>query len=142
MERKSAARAGEKPRGGRYPRILTFTVWEFVRIMVRLEADAIRKPAAKALLAAWAGPWRELDKELARLAAAHPQGYSALMMDSDVTVKAKDGASLREAARAAQTVAGELRASAKSEKDRYQRAAFEYEAQEMAALVKRLQRPD
>lgn len=63
-----------------------FTVWQFVRLMVRLEDDAARAKDAKALLNAWADVWAPLDADLARLATDDPDAYSELMMDQELVI--------------------------------------------------------
>ena len=72
---------------------IAFTVWEFVRIMVRLETVAATAPsgAQAALLAEWREVWSELDAELGVLGEEDPEAMQALMLDHDLRIACPAG---------------------------------------------------
>ncbi|TCS64957.1 hypothetical protein [Varunaivibrio sulfuroxidans] len=75
---------------------LHFTVWQFVRLCVRLEEEiaargdldsSLDAAAAKTLFDAWGDIWTEVDGELARLAEEDFPAYAEMMMDRDVVIE-------------------------------------------------------
>jgi len=117
---------------------IAFTVWEFVRAMVRLEAAAEGDPNGPqaALLAEWQGIWSELDAELDRLGETDPEAMQVLMLDHDLR------ADLPERLRPAliltlREVVTEMR-SATAGADAELRAALAAEAEALDALRRRL----
>lgn len=75
---------------------LHFTVWQFVRLCVRLEEEIAGRrnsklgpggAAAKTLFDAWGDIWAEVDGELARLAEEDFPAYAEMMMDRDVVIE-------------------------------------------------------
>ncbi|MEG3617224.1 hypothetical protein V5T82_02040 [Magnetovibrio sp. PR-2] len=65
---------------------ISFTVWQFVRVMVYLEEVSNPSPDQKALCDAWAEIWKELDQQLNRLAEDDFDAYSQMMMDQDLII--------------------------------------------------------
>ncbi|MGE4218846.1 MAG: hypothetical protein AB7G39_05305 [Alphaproteobacteria bacterium] len=121
---------------------IAFTVWEFVRVMVRLEAAAEGDPKGPqaALLAEWQDIWSELDAELARLGESDPDSMQALMLDHDLRV---DLPAMQRPAliRTLDEVVAEMR-SATDGVDADLRAALTAEAEALDALRRRLAKTD
>jgi len=65
---------------------LEFVVWQFVRIMVRLEEQASQSGAAamSKLYQTWRGAWEELDARLDELGQTDAAAYADLMMDQEI----------------------------------------------------------
>ncbi len=63
-------------------------VWQFVRVMVRLEETAATrgKKPRDGLYREWRESWREVDRELARLGKSDAAAFADLMMDHDVVL--------------------------------------------------------
>ena len=68
---------------------LEFAVWQFVRIMVRLEEQAAKKRgfARTSVFGAWRARWREVDQRLSKLGQADAEGFSDLMMRQKVVIE-------------------------------------------------------
>ena len=73
---------------------LEIGVWQFVRIMVELEARSRRsknrRPAAKGRATVyddWREAWEELDNRLSELGGRDQEAYADLMMNQNVVVK-------------------------------------------------------
>lgn len=65
---------------------IRFAVWQFVRVMVRLE-DSLKSDksdALKALYDGWEDIWVDLDAQLIDLSKHDPEGFADLMMDQEV----------------------------------------------------------
>ncbi len=82
---------------------LEIGVWQFVRIMVELEARAARRkgrrPAAQGRSAVyddWREAWDELDSRLTELGARDQGAYADLMMNQNVVVKCHGAAQFEE----------------------------------------------
>ena len=102
---------------------LRLDVWQFVRLMVALEA----MPEGAAMRA-WGDAWREIDERLARLGRADTAAFAALMMDEEVVLPAPGARVLDEALRALRRVDRELGAAlAQGGLDAQRRAALEFE---------------
>ena len=102
---------------------LRLDVWQFVRLMVALEA----MPEGAAMRA-WGDAWREIDERLARLGRANAAAFAALMMDEEVVLPAPGARVLDEALRALRRVDRELGAAlAQGGLDAQRRAALEFE---------------
>lgn len=120
---------------------IAFTVWEFVRVMVRLEAAGAADPGGiqARLLAEWQDVWSELDDELARLGEADADAFDALMLEHDLRVDCPEA--LRPAV--VQTLAeivAEMRA-AMPEAEPELRPALAGEAAALESLGRRLGTP-
>ncbi|WP_259781118.1 hypothetical protein [Aestuariispira ectoiniformans] len=65
---------------------IRFAVWQFVRLMVRLE-DSVKtekSDALKALYNGWEDIWVDLDAQLVDLSKQDPDAFADLMMDQEV----------------------------------------------------------
>ena len=87
---------------------IVFETWQFVRVMVRLEQTRERDSARRALWAAWASDWHELDTGLEALRQADFGRFAEAMMAQEVTFDPVDAATVRTVARLAREVAGEI----------------------------------
>ena len=67
---------------------VSLDVWQFVRIMVRLEETAeVRGTGSRdRLYRAWRASWDEMDRELTRLGESNADAFAELMMDHDVVL--------------------------------------------------------
>ncbi|MCW8914441.1 MAG: hypothetical protein OQK24_01155 [Magnetovibrio sp.] len=63
---------------------LSFTVWQFVRLMVHIEDSPQPSAEEAALFSEWQDIWVDLDQRLVSLAEEDFDAYSALMMDQEV----------------------------------------------------------
>lgn len=71
---------------------LTLDVWQFVRLMVRMEESLKahgggRGTALKALYDRWEDIWVDLDARLVDLGREDPDGFADLMMDQEVVLE-------------------------------------------------------
>ena len=69
-----------------------FRVWQFVRIMVRLEETAKtrgRSPRDR-LYREWRASWDEVDRALTRLGESDADAFADLMMDHDVVLQCSE----------------------------------------------------
>lgn len=65
---------------------IRFAVWQFVRLMVRLEETmkTDKSDALKALYDGWEDIWVDLDAQLVDLSKQDPDAFADLMMDQEV----------------------------------------------------------
>jgi hypothetical protein len=116
-------------------RDIALDVWQFVRIMVQLEATA----KGGAAWFAWHEAWEELDAKLESLRHRDPRSFGELMMDQQVVVPLERRGQLAEVISAAQAVIGHLDAATNDRNlDRQRRADLRMERSEMSALVESL----
>ncbi|MDX1738684.1 MAG: hypothetical protein R3261_10635 [Alphaproteobacteria bacterium] len=68
-----------------------FVVWQFVRLMVRLEevveAGGAVSNVEKSLYESWEDLWVDLDAKLIDLGKRDPEAFAELMMDQDVVTE-------------------------------------------------------
>ena len=112
---------------------LEFTVWQFVRIMVDLEARGDASPAYKA----WRDAWRELDGQLEKTRKKDADAFADLMMNKEVIVDA-DNAQIRDAADAALRVAKSISKARKKAKNQRAKDDLLFEQGELEELWGRL----
>jgi hypothetical protein len=117
-------------------RDIAFDVWQFVRIMVQLEATA----KGGAAWSAWRESWEELDAKLESLRRRDPRAFGELMMDQQVVLPLDRRGQLAEVTIAAQAVLANLDTSiADRNLDRQRRTDLRFERSEMAELIEALQ---
>ena len=89
---------------------LTFSVWQFVRIMVRLEeSERLRGQRPRdQLYQRWRASWQEIDEELIRFGKSDPEGFANLMMDHDVVVSCQATSQLNQVVRVIEEVIQQL----------------------------------
>ncbi len=122
---------------------LEFAVWQFVRIMVRLEEQAAKKrgSARTSVFGAWRTRWRELDKRLAKLGQTDAEGFSDLMMRQKVVIDDTTAAQRAEVERVVAEVIGQLKTEIRSSASDESRANdLRYEKKELEGLRSRLKR--
>ena len=90
---------------------LEIGVWQFVRIMVELEAEAGRAKAGRRPNAYddWREPWDELDGRLTELAARDHAAYADLMMNQNVVVQYRGDKHGREVVHALDRVINDMK---------------------------------
>lgn len=112
---------GRKPpmRGGHR---LDITVWQFVRIMVQLEAVAKTRggrsragrapvsPDERPVYVDWREAWQEVDHELTRLGKTDSDAFSDLMMNQNVVLECRNRSQINEVERAIENVVHQMRA--------------------------------
>lgn len=115
---------------------LRLDVWQFVRVMVALEA--MPETAARR---AWGEAWREIDDRLERLRETDAAAFATLMMDEEVVLPIPGVNVLGDAARALRRVEDEL-AAALSEPglSEERRSALAFERRALGRRRKALQR--
>lgn len=89
---------------------VTFTVWQFVRVMVRLEETSRsrgNRPRDQ-LYAGWRDAWREVDQELTRLGKDDPDGFADLMMEHEVVLACPSKIQLNQVVQVIEEVASQL----------------------------------
>ncbi|HEX9647273.1 MAG TPA: hypothetical protein VGB88_07220 [Alphaproteobacteria bacterium] len=119
---------------------LAIDVWQFVRLMVELEARA-RARRAGAAYRAWREAWQELDRRLAELGTSDPAAYAELMMGQQVMLETPSPAELADAISALDAVIAQLAESIARGKVGARRLAdLRFERDELAALKTRLAR--
>ena len=103
-------------RGGSAPIELRLVVWQFVRVMVQLEAAARARgrPGAPSLYGAWRPAWQEIDRRLTQLGKTDAAGFSDLMMEQEVVLQCRNRAQLNELIRAVDNVVNQLKTEMKA----------------------------
>ena len=89
---------------------VTFTVWQFVRVMVRLEETSRgrgNRPRDQ-LYAGWRDAWREVDQELTRLGKDDPDAFANLMMEHEVVLACPSKIQLNQVVQVIEEVAAQL----------------------------------
>ncbi len=122
---------------------LEFAVWQFVRIMVRLEEQAAKKRgfAKTSVFGAWRARWREVDQRLSKLGQADAEGFSDLMMRQKVVIEDATAPQRAEVARVIVEVIDQLKAEIKNSAGDESRASdLRFEKKELEGLRSRLKR--
>ena len=90
---------------------LEIGVWQFVRIMVELEAQAGRAKGGRrpSVYDDWREPWDELDERLTELAARDHAAYADLMMNQNVVVQYQGAKHGREVVHALDRVINDMK---------------------------------
>ena len=116
-------------------------VWEFVRVMVRLESVLARrsKKSGKSFYLAHREAWAKLDRRLGRLAESDAGAFSNLMMNQNVATAIETPDQVREVSGALDGVVAEMnREIAKGGEDAELLVNLENEIKELRALKRRL----
>ena len=131
--------AGAQP-GLRAMTEFRFRVWEFVRVMVRLERAPARrsKKPGRTFYRAHREGWEKLDRRLARLAESDADAFSELMMNQHVTAAFETPDQMRQVAGALDGVVAEMGQEIDKGGDAERMASLENERKELRALKRRL----
>ena len=116
-------------------------VWEFVRVMVRLESVPARrsKKSGKSFYLAHREAWAKLDRRLGRLAESDAGAFSNLMMNQNVATAIETPDQVREVSGALDGVVAEMnREIAKGGEDAELLVNLKNEIKELRALKRRL----
>jgi hypothetical protein len=112
------------------------TVWQFVRLMVRLEESAGRSPSRDALYAVWRDAWLEVDGRLERLGKNDAAAFSNLMMEQEVIVHCDDPDLIAQGAAALdEVIAAQAKTLQRANADLAE--SLRFERGELEALAKR-----
>lgn len=129
---------------------LDISVWQFVRIMVQLEAVAKsrgrRRRTAEAptvqqrpIYADWRSAWQEVDRELTRLGEADSDAFSDLMMNQNVVLEVRGRSQINEVTRAIENIVHQMRAEVRaSVGDEEHISDLRFEVRELEKLTKKL----
>jgi hypothetical protein len=122
---------------------LEFAVWQFVRIMVRLEEHAAKKRgfARTSVFGAWRKRWQELDRRLSKLGQTDGEAFADLMLRQKVVIDDSTVAQRAEVARVVTEVIEQLKAEIKnSAGDESRESDLRFEKKELEGLRSRLKR--
>ncbi len=132
-----------QPRGGKAPIELRLVVWQFVRVMVQLEAAsrARGRQSAPSLYGAWRPAWQEIDRRLTQIGKTDAAGFSDLMMEQEVVLQCRNRAQMNELLRTLENVVNQLKAEIKAASgDARQMTDLRYERTELETLGRRLRK--
>ena len=117
-----------------------FRVWEFVRVMVRLEGAPARRSgkSGSTFYRAHREAWEKLDRRLGRLAESDGEAFSDLMMNQRVTAAFETPHQMREVSAALDGVAAEMSREIDKGGDAEHLAGLDNEIKELRALKRRL----
>ena len=115
---------------------LRFTVWQFVRLMVRLE----QYPDAR--LDAWGNMWNDMDADLTALAESDPDSYGETMMDKEVVMEDATPDQALAAKLALEAVMDEIDQAIETESDAELLLSLKFERRELRQLTRKLARID
>jgi len=119
---------------------LEIPVWQFVRIMVRLEerGRGRRSRAPGSAYAAWRSRWQKLDRRLAKLGQSDADAFADLMMRQEVVIEETTVAQIREVVSALDEVGAQLKAAIDKGGEPKQINDLRFEHKELTALRTRL----
>ncbi|MDP6574632.1 MAG: hypothetical protein QGI63_09075 [Rhodospirillales bacterium] len=122
-----------------------FRVWEFVRVMVRLESAPARRTgkSGPSFYRVHREAWEKLDRRLGRLAESDAEAFSDLMMNQHVTAAFETPRQMREVSAALDGVVAEMSREIDKGGDAEHLASLDNEIKGLGALKRRLnaQRP-
>ena len=119
---------------------VSLDVWQFVRIMVRLEETAeVRGTGSRdRLYRAWRASWDEMDRELTRLGESDADAFAELMMDHDVVLPLPRDQRGQLNQTIDEVIAQLSRTIAAEERDTERRRHLRFERTELGKLGKRI----
>ena len=119
---------------------ISFTVWQFVRVMVYLEEVPAPSSNQQALLKDWNEIWKELDQQLSQLAEDDFDAYSAMMMDQDLVIDDATTEQIETAKGAIEKVMAQLDALQKEGGDDEYMQSLKFERRELRQLARKFAR--
>ncbi|MCW8835890.1 MAG: hypothetical protein OQJ99_05945 [Rhodospirillales bacterium] len=123
---------------------LRISIWQFVRVMVALEEQALDNPSGAAgdtVFDAWRDVWEELDAHLAELGRTDIEAYADMMLDQELVIVCDTAEHLGEVVAAAESVADDLERQLAITKDDEQKAVhLRFEAEGLWELAEELRR--
>ena len=135
--------ANPAPRGGKAPIELRLVVWQFVRVMVQLEAvsRARGREGAPSLYGAWRPVWQEIDRRLSEVGKTDAAGFSDLMMEQEVVLQCRNRAQINELTRTLENVVNQLKSEIKAASGDARRLTdLKFEKTELETLGRRLRK--
>lgn len=130
-------------RGGKAPIELRLVVWQFVRVMVQLEAvsRARGRDGAPSLYGAWRPAWQEIDRRLTAVGKNDATAFSDLMMEQEVVLQCRNRAQMSELTRTIENVINQLKSEIKAASGDARRLTdLRYEKTELETLGRRLRK--
>ena len=119
---------------------ISFTVWQFVRVMVYLEEAPSPSSKQKALSKDWSEIWKELDQQLSQLAEDDFDAYSAMMMDQDLVIDDATNEQIDTAKGAIEKVMAQLDTLQKEGGDDEYMQSLKFERRELRQLARKFGR--
>lgn len=119
---------------------ISFTVWQFVRVMVYLEEVPAPSSNQQALLKDWNEIWKELDQQLSQLAEDDFDAYSAMMMDQDLVIDDATTEQIETAKGAIEKVMAQLDALQTEGGDDEYMQSLKFERRELRQLARKFAR--
>lgn len=119
---------------------VSLDVWQFVRIMVRLEETAqVRGTGSRdRLYRAWRAPWDEIDRELAHFGKSDAGAFADLMMDHNVVLPFPEDQRGQLGQTIDEVIAQLSKTIAVEEEDAERRRHLRFERTELGRLRKRI----
>ena len=131
------------PRSNKAPIELRLAVWQFVRVMVQLEAAsrARGRQSAPSLYGAWRPAWQEIDRRLTEVGKTDAAAFSELMMEQEVVLQCRNRAQMNELTRTLENVVNQLKAETKAASGDARRLTdLRFERTELETLGRRLRK--
>jgi hypothetical protein len=132
-----------EPKNTKAPIDLRLAVWQFVRIMVQLEASsrARGRDSAPSLYGAWRPAWQEIDRRLTDVGKTDSAAFSDLMMEQEVVLQCRNREQMNELLRTLENVVNQLKAQIKAASgDARQMTDLRFERTELETLSRRLRK--
>ncbi|MFT5180935.1 MAG: hypothetical protein ACI8S3_000812 [Alphaproteobacteria bacterium] len=132
-----------EPKNTKAPIDLRLAVWQFVRIMVQLEASsrARGRDSAPSLYGAWRPAWQEIDRRLTDVGKTDAAAFSDLMMEQEVVLQCRNREQMNELQRTLENVVNQLKAQIKAASgDARQMTDLRFERTELETLSRRLRK--
>lgn len=130
-------------RSSKAPIELRLVVWQFVRVMVQLEAAsrARGRQSAPSLYGAWRPAWQEIDRRLTEVGKTDAAAFSELMMEQEVVLQCRTRAQMNELTRTLENVVNQLKAETKAASGDARRLNdLRFERTELETLGRRLRK--
>ena len=132
-----------EPKNTKAPIELRLVVWQFVRVMVQLEASsrARGRESAPSLYGAWRPAWQEIDRRLTEVGKTDAAAFSDLMMEQEVVVQCRNREQMGELQRTLENVVNQLKAETKAASGDARRLTdLRFERTELETLIRRLRK--
>ncbi|NNE84872.1 MAG: hypothetical protein HKN28_12980 [Alphaproteobacteria bacterium] len=125
------------------PTEIRLVVWQFVRVMVQLEAAsrARGRQGAPTLYGAWRPAWQEIDRRLTEVGKTDANAFSELMMEQEVVLQCRTRTQIGELLRTLENVVNQLKAEIKAASGDARRLTdLRFERTELETLSRRLRK--
>ncbi|NKB48944.1 MAG: hypothetical protein GKS02_06220 [Alphaproteobacteria bacterium] len=130
-------------RSSKAPTEIRLVVWQFVRVMVQLEAAsrARGRQSAPSLYGAWRPAWQEIDRRLTQVGKTDAAAFSELMMEQEVVLQCRNRTQMSELVRTLDNVINQLKSEIKlASGDARRLTDLRFERTELETLSRRLRK--